>query len=83
MNVQPLHKQGYGSDLNKYVGIKLLIKLNGRRKVSGTLAGHDKYMNIVLDNAVEHTGKDKLTPIGTTVIRGNSIIMWECLEKVM
>lgn len=51
--------------------------------MSGTLAGHDKYMNIVLDNAVEHTGKDKLTPIGTTIIRGNSIIMWECLEKVM
>ena len=58
MQQPSLHKQGYGPDLNKYVGKKLLVQLNSRRKVSGVVAGHDKYMNIVLDNAMEHAGKD-------------------------
>ena len=50
--------------------------------MSGTVAGHDNYMNIVLDNALEHIGKDDTVEIGKAVIRGNSIIMWECLDRV-
>ena len=60
----------------------MYIKLNGKRRVSGTVAGHDNYMNIVLDNALEHIGKDDTVEIGKAVIRGNSIIMWECLDRV-
>jgi len=39
-------------------------------------------MNIVLENAIEHIGKETNIELGTAVIRGNAIVMWECLEKV-
>jgi len=39
-------------------------------------------MNIVIDQAQEVIGKDKLNPLGKTVIRGNSIIRWDCLEMI-
>jgi len=35
-----------------------LIQLNARRKISGIVAGHDKYMNVVLEGCMEHAGKD-------------------------
>ncbi|EWS71964.1 small nuclear ribonucleoprotein (macronuclear) [Tetrahymena thermophila SB210] len=77
-----LHKQGYGPDLQKYNGKRLLVYLNARRRVQGTVKGHDNYMNIVLDNAQEIIGKDKFVNIGKAVIRGNSIIRWDCLELI-
>ena len=68
--------------MHKYVNKKLLVTLNGRRKVSGLVVGHDKYMNIVLDNSHEVLNNGETKFMGTTVLRGNSIIMWECLDQV-
>jgi len=74
-------KQGYGPDLRKYVDKRLNIRLNGRRKISGNMIGFDHFMNIVLDNAVEHKGKET-KDLGKVMLRGNNIIMWECVEKI-
>jgi len=59
------------------------VKLNGNRLVTGTLRGYDPFMNLVIDEAVEHVrGSNQVNPIGMVVIRGNSVIMVEALEKL-
>ena len=78
-------KQGYGPDLRKFIDKRVLVKLNGSRKVMGQLIGFDHFMNIVLNDAVEYSGwgpKETEKPIGKAMIRGNSIYMWECLDKI-
>lgn len=74
-------KQGYGPDLRKYLNLRVDIKMNGNRHVSGVLRGYDIFMNLVLENASEHLASSK-REIGTAFIRGNTIVMWECLDKI-
>lgn len=71
-----------GPDLRKYMEKKLAIKLNGNRNVTGVLRGFDQFMNIVLDNTVEEVSSEDRNDIGLVVIRGNSIVMMECLERI-
>ena len=61
---------------------RLLIKLNANRSVAGVLRGFDQFMNLVLDETVEQVSTDEQNPIGMVVIRGNSIVMIEALEKL-
>ena len=75
-------KQGYGPDLKKYMDKHLDIKLNAGRRVIGVLRGFDQFMNLVLEECVEVAGKDEKNPIGTVMIRGNSVVLWECLDKI-
>ncbi|KAK1443872.1 hypothetical protein BgAZ_207480 [Babesia gibsoni] len=70
-----------GPDLRRYMEKRLDVQLNGSRHVVGVLRGYDTFMNIVLENALEISGDDQLR-LGTIVIRGNSIVYWECLDKV-
>ncbi|OCT89921.1 small nuclear ribonucleoprotein G isoform X1 [Xenopus laevis] len=65
-------------ELKKFMDKKLSLRLNGGRHVQGILRGFDPFMNLVLD---ESTG-DHQNNIGMVVIRGNSIIMLEALERV-
>ncbi len=59
------------------------LKINGNRLVTGTLRGYDPFMNLVIDEAIEHVrGTNQQNPIGMVVIRGNSVIMIEALEKL-
>ena len=74
-------KQGYSADLIKYVGKKLRLKLNGGRELEGTVIGVDGFMNLVLDKTYEIQGKERKV-LYKAVVRGNSILMWELLEKV-
>lgn len=61
---------------------KLLVQLNGLRVVSGVLRGYDVFLNVTLADALEvKQNGDKLN-IGTVVIRGNSIVSMEALEKI-
>ncbi len=76
-----LPKQGYSPDLNKYVAKKLRIKLNANREIEGIVIGVDVFMNIALEKAAEITQTERKV-LGKIVIRGNSILMWELLEKV-
>ena len=76
-----LPKQGYSPDLNKYVAKKLRLTLNGGREVEGIVNGIDVFMNVALDKAYEIRGSERKI-LYKAVVRGNSILRWELLEKV-
>lgn len=68
---------------------RIQIQLNGGRKVTGVLRGFDAFLNLVLDETMEEalTASDKdqapsARKIGMVVIRGNSVVMMEALEKI-
>ncbi|NWU62943.1 RUXG protein, partial [Pterocles burchelli] len=58
------------------------VKLNGGRHVQGILRALDPFMNILVAECVEMAWGGEQSSIGTGVIRGNSIIMLEALERV-
>uniref|UniRef100_A0AAY4CXZ1 Small nuclear ribonucleoprotein G n=1 Tax=Denticeps clupeoides TaxID=299321 RepID=A0AAY4CXZ1_9TELE len=58
------------------------VKLNGGRHVQGILRGFDPFMNLVVDDCLEMAPGGQQNKIGMVVIRGNSIIMLEALERV-
>ena len=41
-------------ELKKYMDKQVNIKLNGNRNVSGLLRGFDPFMNIVVEDCIEH-----------------------------
>jgi len=51
--------------------------------VTGVLRGFDPYMNIVMDDTVEERSSTQKFKIGMVVIRGNSIVLIEALERIM
>ncbi|KAE9188839.1 hypothetical protein PF004_g22387 [Phytophthora fragariae] len=73
-----------GPDLKRYMDKRLGLKLNGNRKVSGVLRGFDQFMNVTLDETVEEVSATESNRIGMvgSVIRGNSIVQFECLERI-
>jgi small nuclear ribonucleoprotein G len=75
-------KQGYGPDLRKYMDKRLDIRMNAGRRIVGVLRGYDQFMNLVLEECTEIIGKDDKVPLGTIMIRGNSVVLWECLDKI-
>ncbi|KAJ3249637.1 hypothetical protein HDU77_007648 [Chytriomyces hyalinus] len=62
---------------------RLFLELNGNRKVSGVLRGFDPFMNIVLEDATEEVSATDRQDMGMIVIRGNSIVVLEALEKIV
>jgi small nuclear ribonucleoprotein G len=74
-------KQGYGPDLRKYMDKRLDIRMNASRRIVGVLRGYDQFMNLVMEDVEEITKEEKV-PIGTIMIRGNSVVLWECLDKI-
>eukprot|EP00913_Durusdinium_trenchii_P021785 g20468.t1 len=76
-----MSKTGSGADLRKFMEKRLDLKLTANRHVVGVLRGYDQFMNIVLDNTVEIVSPTEKNEIGMVVIRGNSIMMWECLDR--
>ena len=69
-----------GPNLKKYMEKNVSVKMNGNRKVNGTLRGYDQFMNLVLDNATEDGNDTK--NIGQIVIRGNSVVQLEIIPWV-
>jgi len=69
-------------ELKRYLEKRLFVQLNGSRKVIGILRGYDVFLNIVLDDAVEEKDNGDKVPIGMVVIRGNSVVMLEALERI-
>lgn len=58
---------------------RLKILLNGNRKLIGTLRGYDAFLNVVLEDVEQDsTG----TYLGQVMVRGNSIVQFEALERV-
>ena len=70
-----------GPDLKRYMDKRLRIKLNANRRVTGVLRGFDQFMNLVVEDAVELISLTEKTPIGTVVIRGNSVENFELQES--
>ncbi|KAL1651240.1 Serine/threonine-protein kinase smg1 [Diplodia intermedia] len=66
----------------QYLDKRLFVQLNGSRKVIGVLRGYDVFLNIVLDEAVEEKPGGEKVRIGMCVIRGNSVVMLEALERI-
>ena len=58
---------------------KLKFNLNGNRKVMGTLRGYDAFLNVVLEEAQVVDSDESL---GTIVVRGNSIIHFEGVDRL-
>uniref|UniRef100_A0A0N5AMX2 Small nuclear ribonucleoprotein G n=1 Tax=Syphacia muris TaxID=451379 RepID=A0A0N5AMX2_9BILA len=69
-------------ELKKYMDKQMDLKLNGNRKVSGILRGFDPFMNIVIEEAVEHLKDGSTNQLGMVVIRGNSIATMEPKERL-
>ncbi|KAL4872250.1 hypothetical protein BDV12DRAFT_193697 [Aspergillus spectabilis] len=82
-------------ELKKYMEKRVFCELNGNRKVIGILRGYDVgralfylrstsgvFMNIVLDEAFEEKPGGEKVAIGMIVIRGNSVVMLEALERI-
>uniref|UniRef100_A0A5S6QN31 Small nuclear ribonucleoprotein G n=1 Tax=Trichuris muris TaxID=70415 RepID=A0A5S6QN31_TRIMR len=67
-------------ELKKYMEKKMQLKLNGGRIISGVLRGFDPFMNLVVDDAMEHTKSGEQVSIGMVVVRGNSVVLMELLE---
>ncbi|KAH7100654.1 like-Sm ribonucleoprotein [Auriculariales sp. MPI-PUGE-AT-0066] len=67
-------------ELKKFMDKKLFVQVQGGRKVSGTLRGFDIFLNVVLDDAQDETTPAQKSPLGTIVIRGNSVMSMETLE---
>ncbi|CAD2216331.1 small nuclear ribonucleoprotein G [Angomonas deanei] len=67
-------------NLNHFMEKRVLIKLKGGRSVSGILRGTDKFMSVVLEDAVDETKNPNVpeheehVAMGTTVIRGSAIV---------
>ena len=70
--------------------LRVDLRINGERRIAGILKGYDQFMNIVLDEAIEITQRkdannkkeDVKRLLGTLVIRGSSIVLWENIDKV-
>jgi small nuclear ribonucleoprotein G len=69
-------------ELKKYLEKRVLVQLNGSRKVMGILRGYDVYLNIVLDEALEEKAGGEKVRIGMVVIRGNAVVMLEALDRI-
>lgn len=61
---------------------RLTLKLNGNRSVTGILRGFDPFMNLVIDEAVEDVNAQQKNDIGMVVIRGNSVVLMEALDRI-
>ncbi|KAL8424993.1 hypothetical protein Efla_004470 [Eimeria flavescens] len=80
-------KAGPPADLRRFMEKRLDVHLSGGRRVVGVMRGYDTFMNVVLDNALELRGRPgsqqvEKNELGMVVIRGNSILDWECLDKL-
>jgi len=57
----------------------LKVSLNGNRKITGTLRGYDAFLNVVLEEVESENGEY----LGQVVLRGNSIIQFEGIDRVV
>ncbi|CDF38578.1 Sm protein, snRNP core protein, SmG [Chondrus crispus] len=71
----------YLPEMKQWMEKRLSLGLNGNRTVEGTLRGYDQFMNIVLNDCVEVKKDGERRPIGMSVIRGNSILTMETLQR--
>ncbi|XP_059622320.1 probable small nuclear ribonucleoprotein G [Phlebotomus argentipes] len=69
-------------ELKKFMDKRMSLKLNGGRTIVGILRGFDPFMNVVIDETIEECRDGSRNNIGMVVVRGNSIIMVEALDRI-
>ena len=50
--------------------------------MTGVLRGFDPFMNLVIDDAVENVNAQQKNHIGMVVIRGNSVVLMEAIDRI-
>lgn len=68
----------YPPELKKYMDKQVSVRLNGSRVIKGVVRGFDPFMNLVLDEATD----TQSNPIGMVVVRGNTIMAIEALDRL-
>lgn len=68
-----------GPDLKRFMDKRLKLSLNGNRQILGTLRGYDAFLNVVLEECEDTKNGNYL---GQVVVRGNSIVQFEGLERI-
>lgn len=58
---------------------RIKLSINGNRKLIGTLRGYDAFLNVVLEDVEQ--ANDAGAYLGQVVVRGNSIVQFEALER--
>ena len=61
------------TQLSKLVGKRVRIRIKDGQEITGTLKETDQYMNMVLSDAVEVDGQEKIS-WGSLVIRGSFVL---------
>jgi len=69
-------------ELKKFMDKRLGLQINGGRNLVGTLRGYDPFMNLVVDGCVEKMKNGQMREVGMVVIRGNSVVMLEGLDRI-
>ncbi|KOS16128.1 like-sm ribonucleo protein [Malassezia pachydermatis] len=76
-------------ELKRFLDKRVLINIQGGRKIQGTLRGYDLFLNLVVDEAVEQVQAENNQNLwkdgahcGTVVVRGNSVNSLEGLEAI-
>lgn len=72
-------KQGYNPDFSEFFNKKVLLKLEDKRELIGTVESVDHFMNMVLDQAI-FVSKGESQRLNKTMIRGKCIISWKFLD---
>lgn len=75
-------KSQFSFSSNRFMDKRMMLKLNAGRTVIGILRGFDPFMNVVIDETVEECRDGTKNNIGMVVIRGNSIVLCEGLERI-
>ncbi|KAG4077037.1 hypothetical protein HA402_016024 [Bradysia odoriphaga] len=78
-----MSNKAHPPELKKFMDKRMMLKLNGGRTVAGILRGFDPFMNVVIDETVEECRDGTRNNIGMVVIRGNSIVLVEALDRVV
>ena len=78
-----MSNKAHPPELKKYMEKRVSVKIERGRHVTGILRGFDPYMNVVLEDAIEEISNTERNSIGMVVVRGNSIVMIEALEKII
>lgn len=60
--------------LEKTIDKRISLLLKDGRTLEGKLTGYDEYMNMVLEETVEHTAASEERRLGTVVLRGNNVV---------
>lgn len=70
-------------ELKKYMDRRVFCEINAGRKITGIVRGYDLFMNLVLDDTYEELETGDRISIGSTVVRGNSIVVLEAMERIL